>query len=66
MTGAPGGCNRRLGALSGADLLSTDAPRIIMCDQVAWLNQGRLAAVGDAKSVIAAYKDDIATQGDKR
>jgi ABC-type polysaccharide/polyol phosphate transport system ATPase subunit len=37
-----------------------------MCDQVAWLNQGRLAAVGDAKSVIAAYKDDIATQGDKR
>ena len=25
-----------LGGLSGADLLSTDAPRAIMCDQVAW------------------------------
>lgn len=25
-----------LGGLSGADLLSTDAPRVIMCDQVSW------------------------------
>ncbi|TNC69473.1 disulfide bond formation protein B [Rubellimicrobium roseum] len=25
-----------LGSLSGADLLSTEAPRIVMCDQVAW------------------------------
>ncbi len=25
-----------LGGLSGADLLSTDAPRVVMCDQVSW------------------------------
>ena len=25
-----------LGDLTGADLLSTDAPRVIMCDQVSW------------------------------
>jgi disulfide bond formation protein DsbB len=25
-----------LGGLTGADLLSTDAPRVIMCDQVSW------------------------------
>jgi disulfide bond formation protein DsbB len=29
-----GGTN--LGSLSGADLLSTDAPRVVMCDQVSW------------------------------
>ena len=25
-----------LGGLSGADLLSTDAPRLVLCDQVSW------------------------------
>lgn len=25
-----------LGGLSGSDLLSTDAPRVVMCDQVSW------------------------------
>ena len=30
-----------------------------MCDQAAWLEYGKLAEVGDAKSVIAAYKRSV-------
>ena len=29
-----------LGGLSGGDLLSTDAPRLVMCDQVSWAFAG--------------------------
>lgn len=31
-----GGGGQNLGSLSGNDLLATDGPRLIMCDQVSW------------------------------
>jgi len=31
-----GGGGLDLGSLSGADLLATDGPRLVMCDQVSW------------------------------
>jgi ABC-2 type transport system ATP-binding protein len=30
-----------------------------MCDQAAWINQGKLVTVGDAKTVIADYKKSV-------
>ena len=33
------------------------------CDQIAWLNRGLLAAVGDPQDVINAYLDTIDTEG---
>ena len=33
------------------------------CDRMAWLNQGRLAALGDPQEVINAYLDTVDTEG---
>jgi lipopolysaccharide transport system ATP-binding protein len=35
-----------------------------MCDQAAWINQGRLEKVGSVGDVVAAYMEDVA-EGDK-
>jgi disulfide bond formation protein DsbB len=42
-----------LGGLSGADLLSTDAPRVVMCDQVSWELLGLSMASWNALASLA-------------
>ncbi len=44
-----------LGGLSGADLLSTDGPALVMCDQVAWAFAGlSMASWNAALSLVLA------------
>ena len=37
-----------------------------MCDQAAWIHDGSLQQVGEAKTVVQAYADHIVAVGDKR